>query len=60
MADNSSAQKVDPRQVAEIVSSYVSQNSLGVDQVAGLIATVHRTLSLENSRGRVKGLTGAT
>ena len=45
MADNSSAQKVDPRLVAEIVSSYVAKNSVGVDQVAGLIATVHRTLS---------------
>jgi predicted transcriptional regulator len=31
--------------VAEIVRSYVAQNSIGVDQVAGLIATVHRSLS---------------
>jgi ROS/MUCR transcriptional regulator protein len=31
--------------VAEIVSRYVAKNSVGVDQVAGLIATVHRTLS---------------
>lgn len=45
MADDSSAQKVDPSQVAEIVRSYVAQNNIGVDQVAGLIATVHRTLS---------------
>src|SRR5271169_2140538 len=45
MADDSSAQKVDPSLVAEIVSSYVAQNSIGVDQLAGLIATVHRTLS---------------
>src|SRR5271168_638861 len=45
MADDSSAQKVDPGVVAEIVSSYVAKNSVGVDQVAGLIATVHRTLS---------------
>jgi predicted transcriptional regulator len=45
MADDSGAQKVDPRLVAEIVSSYVAQNSIGVDQLAGLIATVHRTLS---------------
>jgi predicted transcriptional regulator len=45
MADDSSAQKVDLSLVAEIVSSYVGQNSIGVDQLAGLIATVHRTLS---------------
>ena len=45
MADDSSAQKVDPSLVAEIVSSYVAQNSVGVDQIAGLIVTVHRTLS---------------
>ena len=45
MADDSSAQKVDPSLVAEIVSSYVAQNSIAIDQVAGLIATVHRTLS---------------
>jgi predicted transcriptional regulator len=45
MADDSSAQKVDPSLVVEIVSSYVAQNSIAVDQLAGLIATVHRTLS---------------
>ena len=45
MADDGSAQKVDPSLVAEIVSSYVAQNSIAIDQVAGLIATVHRTLS---------------
>jgi predicted transcriptional regulator len=45
MANDSSPQKVDPSLVAEIVSSYVAQNSIGVDQVAGLIATVHRSLS---------------
>jgi predicted transcriptional regulator len=45
MADDSNPQKVDPILVAEIVSSYVAQNSVGVDQVAGLIATVHRSLS---------------
>jgi predicted transcriptional regulator len=38
MADDSSAQKVDPKLVAEIVSSYVAKNSIGVDQVGGLIA----------------------
>jgi predicted transcriptional regulator len=45
MADDSSAQKVDPNLVAEIVRSYVGQNSIGFDQIGGLIATVHRTLS---------------
>ena len=45
MADDSSAQKVDPRLVAEIVRSYVAKTSIGVDQIGGLIATVHRTLS---------------
>ena len=45
MADDSSEQRVDPSLVAEIVSRYVAQNSIGVDQIAGLIATVHRTLS---------------
>jgi predicted transcriptional regulator len=45
MADDSSVQKVDPSLVTEIVSSYVRQNSIAVDQLAGLIATVHRTLS---------------
>jgi predicted transcriptional regulator len=45
MADDSSTQKVDPSLVAEIVSSYVAQNGIAIDQVAGLIATVHRTLS---------------
>src|SRR5271154_6387214 len=45
MADDSSAQKVDASLVAEIVSSYVAKNSVGVDQIPVLIATVHRTLS---------------
>ena len=44
-SDDSSAQKVDPSLVAEIVSSYVGHNSIAIDQLAGLIATVHRTLS---------------
>ena len=56
MADDSSAQKVDPSLVAEIVSSYVAQNSIGVDQLAGLIATVHRTLSgLGDERAGARG-----
>lgn len=45
MAEESSLQTIDPRLVAEIVSSYVAKNSISVDQVGGLIATVHRTLS---------------
>ncbi len=45
MADQNTPQKVDPSMVAEIVASYVTQNSIGVDQIAGLIATVHCTLS---------------
>src|SRR6266481_3684964 len=45
MADESAAEMVDLNLVAEIVRSYVAQNSVDVDQVAGLIATVHRSLS---------------
>src|SRR5580692_5464498 len=45
MADESTAQMVDLSLVAKIVRIYVAQNSIGVDQVAGLIATVHRSLS---------------
>src|SRR5271163_3556527 len=45
MADDSVAQKIDRSLVAEIVSSYVAHNSVGVDQLASLITTVHRTLS---------------
>ena len=35
MADEGSGQKVDPSLVAEIVRSYVAQNSIGVDQGCG-------------------------
>ena len=45
MADDRTAQMVDLSLVAEIVRSYVAQNTIGVDQVAGLISTVHRSLS---------------
>src|ERR1700736_1304817 len=45
MADESTARMVDLSLVVEIVRSYVAQNSVGVDQVASLIATVHRSLS---------------
>ena len=45
MAEDSSSQNVDPHLVAEIVRGYVANNSVAVDQLGGLIATVHRTLS---------------
>jgi predicted transcriptional regulator len=45
LADDSNAEKVDPGLVAEIVRGYVGKNPVGVDQIGGLIATVHRTLS---------------
>jgi predicted transcriptional regulator len=45
MADADSTQKADPILVAEIVRSYVAKNSIAVDQIGPLIATVHRTLS---------------
>ena len=45
MDNDSSEQKVDPSVVAEIVSSYVAKNSIAIDQIGGLIASVHRTLS---------------
>ena len=45
MDDDSSEQKVDRSVVAEIVSSYVAKNSIAIDQIGGLIASVHRTLS---------------
>jgi predicted transcriptional regulator len=44
MAEESTTQMVDLSLVAQIVRSYVAQNSIGVDQVAELIATVHRSL----------------
>jgi predicted transcriptional regulator len=45
MAEDSSSQNVDPHLVAEIVRGYVARNSIAVDQLGGLIATVHQTLS---------------
>ena len=45
MAEGSGSQKVNPNLVAEIVSSYVAKNSVPVDQVGGLIAAIHQTLS---------------
>ena len=44
MAEDSSSQSVDPGLVAEIVRGYVAKNSVAVDEVGGLIATVHQTL----------------
>ena len=40
-----STPKVGPGLVVEIVRSYVAKNSIPVDQLGSLIATVHRTLS---------------
>ncbi|MGA8613454.1 MAG: MucR family transcriptional regulator [Xanthobacteraceae bacterium] len=45
MADDSLTPKLDPGLVTEIVRSYVAKNSIGVDQIEGLITTVYRTLS---------------
>src|SRR5262249_40880251 len=45
MAEDRTAQEVELILVARIVRSYVAQHSIGVDQVAGLISTVHRALS---------------
>jgi predicted transcriptional regulator len=45
MAENSSSQNVDPHLVAEIVRGYVANNSIALDQLGGLIETVHQTLS---------------
>ena len=45
MAETGRAQHVDPGLVAEIVRSYVAKNSVAVDQLRNLIATVQRALS---------------
>jgi predicted transcriptional regulator len=37
--------RVDPNQVAEIVSSYVRHHKIAADQLAGLIVEVHRALA---------------
>ena len=44
MSEDSSSQNVDPHFVAEIVRSYVAKNGVAVDQLGGLIVTVHQTL----------------
>src|SRR6202158_1612096 len=45
MVKESTQQAVDLSLVAQIVRSYVAQNTIGIDQLAGLIAEVHRSLS---------------
>ena len=44
MADDNSVPRVDPSLVAEIVRSYVAKNSIAIDQIGELIATVYHTL----------------
>jgi ROS/MUCR transcriptional regulator protein len=45
MADDNNVPKVNPSLIAEIVRSYVAKNHIAVDQIGGVIATVHQTLS---------------
>ena len=45
MVKESTPHAVDRSLVARIVRSYVAQNTIGIDQLAGLISTVHRSLS---------------
>ena len=45
MADDDRGQKVDQGLVAEIVRGYVANNTVAVDQIGELIATVQRSLS---------------
>jgi predicted transcriptional regulator len=44
MAEENAPRKVDRGLVARIVQSYVRKNSVAVDQLTGLITTVHRAL----------------
>jgi len=44
MEQDSTTNEVDPRLVTRIVASYVRCHQIGVDQLSGLIAEVHRTL----------------
>jgi predicted transcriptional regulator len=44
MVKESTPQAVDLSLVARIVRSYVAQNTIGIDQLAGLIAEGHRSL----------------
>jgi predicted transcriptional regulator len=45
MVKERTPQAVDLSLVVRIVRSYVAQNAIGIDQLAGLIAEVHRSLS---------------
>ena len=45
MADDNSVPRVDPSLVAEIVRSYAAKNSIAIDQIGEVIATVYQTLS---------------
>ncbi len=45
MTESSSPQSADRHLVAEIVRGYLVKNTVAVDQVGGLIAVVHQTLS---------------
>jgi predicted transcriptional regulator len=45
MVNEGAPQAVDLFLVARIVRSYVAQNIIGIDQLASLISTVHRSLS---------------
>ena len=45
MADEGPPQRVDPHQVAEIVSSYLRHHETPVDQLTSLIIEVHRALA---------------
>ena len=56
MAEDSTSKEVDLRLVAEIVGGYVAHNSVGVDQLSGLISEVHRSLG---GLGREAPLQGA-
>ena len=45
MAQQGSPPRVDPFQVARIVSSYVRHHTIAADQLAGLIVNVYRALA---------------
>jgi predicted transcriptional regulator len=44
MADEGTAQRIDPDIVAAIVRSYLTNNRVAVDQLANLITTIHHAL----------------
>lgn len=52
MAEDNVTTEVDPRLVERIVSSYVLHHRIGVDQLPGLIAEVHRSLAKIGQRRR--------